>query len=147
MKKRILMALLAAMTAVSIAACSSEETAGDNVQESPEGNASESAAEDTGEDTEASAQENAAEVAQENASGESFHPVKMVPGSNIVSRPKLGSRTNGTSWSAWMKQETLCRRSSGKDLPLYQEKRLELRRMPEILRQILYHLQIYRILI
>lgn len=31
MKKRILMALLAAMTAVSIAACSSEETAGDNV--------------------------------------------------------------------------------------------------------------------
>ena len=71
MKKRILMALLAAMTAVSIAACSSEETAGDNVQESSEGNASESAAEDTGEDTEASAQENAAEVAQENASGES----------------------------------------------------------------------------
>ena len=71
MKKRILMALLAAMTAASIAACSSEETAGDNVQESSEGNASESAAEDTGEDTEASAQENAAEAAQENASGES----------------------------------------------------------------------------
>ena len=43
MKKQILMALLAAMTAVSIAACSSEETAGDNVQESSEGNASESA--------------------------------------------------------------------------------------------------------
>lgn len=53
MKKRILMALLAAMTAVSIAACSSEETAGDNVQESPEGNTSDNA--DLPEDVDASA--------------------------------------------------------------------------------------------
>ena len=53
MKKRILMALLAAMTAVSIAACSSEETAGDNVQESSEGNTSDNA--DLPEDVDASA--------------------------------------------------------------------------------------------
>lgn len=55
MKKRILMALLAAMTAVSIAACSSEETAGDNVQESSEGNTSDNA--DLPENVDASAEQ------------------------------------------------------------------------------------------
>lgn len=101
MKKRILMALLTAMTAVSIAACSSEETAGDNVQESPEGNASESAVEDAGEDTGASDQENAAEAAQENASGGSDILVAYFTYAENADLPEDVDASAGASIQVW----------------------------------------------